>query len=67
MVVEREVDDREPGAMIRVRFALVPEVLAPRTIREARVGGVVLVPLGDQLCEPFGSQLQHLRRGVRLQ
>ena len=37
MVVEREVDDREPGAMIRVRFAPVPEVLAPGTIRKARV------------------------------
>eukprot|EP00964_Phaeocystis_antarctica_P056704 scaffold33474_cov87-Phaeocystis_antarctica.AAC.1 len=37
MVVEREVDDREPGAMSRVRFALVPEVLAPGTIRKARV------------------------------
>ena len=69
VVVEREMKYESARGFDSVscgRVALVLQILAPVTIREVRVGGVVLVPLGDQLRELLAQQ-QHLRRGVRLQ
>ena len=45
VVVEREMNARGFDSVSCGRVALVLQILAPVTIREARVGGVVLVQL----------------------
>ena len=67
--LETEFEVIAPVSVSLTRIAparFVLELLTPRAEREVGVGGVVLVPLRDQLLEVVGAQIPHLCRSVRL-